>query len=190
MAMLGYFDIFPDKAKTELRSAILSPSRMGDVDPLDGTYIFTEYFCTDLDCDCKQVLVKVFRVEPNDDPPEDVATISHCWGPHSDSTWALLNSALPSPFLDPFHPQALYASQLLDFWSHMVKRDKAYASRLRRHYGEIRAEAGKGGKGSQPRARLSTSSKTQKSLGRLLTKQDRKTRRKRLARARMRQRAK
>ena len=50
---------------------------------------------------------------------------------------------MPNPFLDPLHRQAPYASELLDFWIAMIKHDKAYASRLERHYDEIRAEIGR-----------------------------------------------
>jgi len=58
--MLGYFDVFPDKSRTELRTATFQDGTADDPLP-NGTFIFTEYFCTDLKCDCQRVLVKVFH---------------------------------------------------------------------------------------------------------------------------------
>ena len=140
MTMRGYFDVFPNRTTTELRTAEFSND-----DPHDslsgGTFVFTEFFCTDQHCDCQRVLIKVFRAKSvNDAHPEEVATISYSWNPNSDETWSVLNSDMPNPFLDPFHRQAPYASELLDFWMAMIQRDSAYASRIERHYREIRAE--------------------------------------------------
>jgi len=189
--MLGYFDVFPDKTKTELRTVTLSPVNAGEVDPLEGTFLFTEYFCTDPDCDCQRVLVKVFRVESLDERPVEVATISYSWKPNSDETWTKINSEMPNPFLDPFHRQAPYADELLDFWSEMMDRDSAYASRIQRHYDEIRAEVGtEDGEAPQQWAQPSTGNKTLEILSRPLTKQSRKVRQKRLVNARKRKRTK
>ena len=91
---------------------------------------------------------------------------------------------MPNPFLDPLHRQAPYASELLDFWSTMIKRDKAYASRLERHYDEIRAEIGRTEEqwdGSQL-----SSHEAQKSPFRPLTKRERTARKRLLARVRKR----
>jgi hypothetical protein len=76
MAMQGYFDVFPEKRTTELRTATFA-NRNAD-DPLpDGMFIFTEYFCTDLRCDCQRVLVKVFHARSEDAPADEVATMSY-----------------------------------------------------------------------------------------------------------------
>ena len=47
------------------------------------------------------------------------------------------------PFLDPFHRQASYAPELLEFWSDMVENDKGYAQRLKTDYRELREKRGK-----------------------------------------------
>ena len=60
MAMQGYFDVFPEKRTTELRTAIFADGNADDPLP-DGTFLFTEYFCTDPRCNCQRVLVKVFH---------------------------------------------------------------------------------------------------------------------------------
>ena len=183
MTMLGYFDVFPDKMLTEVRTASF-PDAAAD-DPLHGaTFIFTEYFCTDLKCDCQRVLVRVLRAESEDARPEEVASINYSWKPKGDGLWAKLNLGLPNPFLDPLHRQVSYATELLDFWRSMIGYDKAYASRIRRHYDEIRAEIGQTAehRGQRP----STGRAARKSSGRLLSKRSRKLRRQRLARARQR----
>ena len=184
MAMLGYFDIFPERMRTELRTAAFENGNADD--PLsDGTFIFTEYFCTDPKCDCQRVLVKAFRAESEDARAEEVATISYSWNPNNDGLWTIMNSDVPNPFLDPFHRQAPYASELLDFWTTMIERDKVYASRIQRHYDEIRAEIGQ--TAERRDRRHSTKHKSRGSSGRPLTKRNRKLHKQRLARARKRQ---
>ena len=183
MAMQGYFDVFPEKRTTELRTATFANGNTDDPLP-DGTFLFTEYFCTDLRCNCQRVLVKIFRARSEDAPPDEVATISYSWNLSTDRAWDRLNSDMPNPFLDPLHRQARCASKLLDFWSTMIKRDKAYASRLERHYDEIRAEIGR----TEPKwdgSHLSSHDAQQSSF-RPLTKRERAARKRRLARARKR----
>jgi len=184
MAVQGYFDIFPEKTRTELRTAIFEDGDADDLLP-DGTFLFTEYFCTDRKCDCQRVLVKVFHTQSQFAPPKDVATISYSWNPSSDETWGIVNSGMPNPFLDPFHPQASYASELLDFWSEMIERDKVYASRIQRHYDEIRAEIA--GPAAKRDRWHSTSHQAHKGPVRSHSKRNRKSRKRRSARTRKRQ---
>jgi hypothetical protein len=183
MAMQGYFDVFPERRRTELRTAIFENGNADDPLP-DGTFIFTEYFCTDPKCDCQRVLVKIFHARSENAHPNEVATISYGWNPSSDDIWGIVNSDMPNPFLDPFHRQVSYASELLDFWSTMIERDKVYASRIQRHYDEIRAEIGQTEKKWDQRH--SSNDEAHQSSGRPLTKCDRKARKRRLARARKR----
>ena len=182
--MQGYFDIFPEKRRTELRTATFENGNADD--PLsDGTFIFTEYFCTDPKCDCQRVLVKVFHARSEDAHPDEVATISYSWNPSSDGIWKIVSSDVPNPFLDPLHRQVSFASELLEFWSTMIEHDKAYALRIQRHYDEIRAEIGQ--TEEKWDRRHSTNHEAHKSSARPLTKRDRKARKRRLARARKRQ---
>ena len=179
MAMQGYFDIFPDKTTTELRTATFEDTVETEVLP-GGTFVFTEYFCTDLKCDCQRVLVRVLHAESEGAHMEQVATISYCWNPNNNDLSRFLNSDMPNPFLDPFHPQASYASELLDFWNTMIEHDKVYASRIRRHYDEIRAKAGR--TANRLDRQRSNNDLARRSSGRSLTKSERKARKKRLAR--------
>jgi hypothetical protein len=136
--MISYFDFFPERTKSELRTATFVDDGAANSIPV-GTYLFTEYFCTDPQCNCQRVLVKVLRVESEDTRPREVATISYTWNESSDDVWSEVQADMPNPFLDPFHFQASYAPELLEFWSDMMERDANYAARIECHYHELRA---------------------------------------------------
>jgi hypothetical protein len=186
MGMQGYYDVFPDKWRSEIRTAVIEfDETHRPVDPRslpDGTYLFTEYYCTDLDCHCERVLVKVLLAESEGARLEEVATIGYSWNPNRDAAWAEVNFGIPNPFLDPLNRQADYAPELLEFWTSMIERDKAYVARLRRHYAEIRAEVGQ--PTDRPGQRNTSNKEARWSISRPLTKRDRKARRRMLARAR------
>lgn len=183
MTMQGYFHVFPEKRTTELRTATFVDCTADDVLP-NGIFLFTEYYCTDLTCNCQRVLVKVLYAPSKDASLTEVATIGYTWNRDPDATWAFVNSDMPNPYLDPLYRQAPYASELLQFWRAMVKRDKVYASRLERHYDEIRAEVGRTEEkregGRMP------SHKAQKGPFRRPTKREQLARKRLLARARKR----
>ena len=184
MVMQGYFDIFPDKTRTELRTATFENGNADDPLP-GGVFVFAEYFCTDPKCDCQRVLVKVIRAESEGAHADEVATISYSWNPNNDDVWRNVNSDVSNPFLDPLHRQAPYASELLDFWMTMIECDKDYASRIQRHYDEIRAEIGQ--TAEKWDRRHSNDHEARKSSGPAFAKRNRKVRKQRLARVRKRQ---
>ena len=136
--MISYFDYFPRKAKTELRTATFLGVDRDRPFPA-GIYVFTEYYCGELDCDCQRLLVKVLYGLTEQHRPRDVATISYSWNQDPDSDWAAITAECPNPHLDPLHPQASFADELMDFWYDMLRRDEDYALRLQRHYHELRA---------------------------------------------------
>ena len=114
MSVIGYFEAFPQKTKTELRTAILPEG--GETIPV-GAFLFMEYFCTDLSCNCERVIIKVLHAKSESDQhPREVATISYTWSPGEDEVWLKTNAEFSNPFLDPFHKQASYADELLEFW--------------------------------------------------------------------------
>ena len=134
--MLGYFDVCPERSETELRTAYFPD---GDDLPFPaGTYVFTEYYCSDLSCDCQRLLVKVFHVSEPESVPEEVATISYTWNEAPDDSWKGIISDVSNPLLDQFHRQARYATELMGFWYDMVCHDHNYADRLKKHYAELR----------------------------------------------------
>jgi hypothetical protein len=134
--MIDYFTQFPEKCETELRTAVFAGKASESFPP--GTYIFSEYFCPDLDCDCQRVLIKVLNVRSPNDRAIEVATISYTWDEHAED-WKAIVAENPNPYLDPLHFQAPFANSLLEFWKDMLTRDVPYAKRLQRHYAELRA---------------------------------------------------
>lgn len=137
--MIGYFELFPEKCETELRTAQFLDET--DVIPR-GTYLFTEYYCQDLTCNCQRVLIKVLRADDPKVKPSEVATISFTWSEEHDETWEATVDEFDNPFLDPFHFQASYAESFLEFWHDMYRHDPAYADRIERHYAEVRNRPG------------------------------------------------
>jgi hypothetical protein len=141
MSVIGYFEAFPQKSQTELRTVTFTEDREC-IPP--GIYVFTEYFCTDLNCNCQRVMIKVLNPKSESDRnPREVATISYTWSPGEDEAWRETNSEFANPFLDPFHRQSVFANELLEFWNVMVVRDQRYAQRLKTHYHELRDKFGK-----------------------------------------------
>jgi uncharacterized coiled-coil protein SlyX len=141
MSVIGYFEAFPQKSQTELRTVTFTENRDGIP---AGIYVFTEYFCTDLNCNCQRVIIKVLNPKSESDRnPREVATISYTWSPGEDEAWRETNSEFANPFLDPFHRQSAFADELLEFWNAMVVRDRSYAQRLETHYRELREKMGK-----------------------------------------------
>ncbi len=135
--MIDYFSLFPEKCLTELRTAKFSDAPSNSLP--DGTYVFSEWFCPDLDCDCQRVIIKVLYVREEGQRPKDVAAIGYTWNENNEG-WKEIIAELPNPYLDVLHPQSRYADELMDFWHGMLLSDSKYAARLERHYHELRAE--------------------------------------------------
>ena len=130
MVMLAFFERFGDLAFDETRVVtVLS----GNPVPADE-YGFIEYYCTDVDCDCRRVIIKVFGQGSGD---KVWATISYGWeDPGFYRKWSpgTDNAAeWTGPTLDPLNPQSEHARVFLTFFEPMVK-DTFYVDRLQRHY--------------------------------------------------------
>jgi hypothetical protein len=169
--MRCYFQLFPEKAQSELRNATFFDGEPGEAIPR-GVYAFTEFFCADPKCNCQRVLIKVLRSELAGTDPEDVATISYSWATKSNREWYRLIAEMGNPVLDPLHPQASYAQDLLEFWTEMIRHDAAYLERIKRHYHELRA-AYADSPGKQQFAAITGGTRT-------MTKQQRRARQRKL----------
>jgi hypothetical protein len=101
-----------------------------------GEYAFLEFFCEDLACDCRRVLLQVTSRAASSEP---LATINFGWESaefyaewmHGDAE-AGRDIALAS--LDPINPQSEHADHFLDYFQREMMTDDAYVARLRRHY--------------------------------------------------------
>ena len=139
--MLGYYDVFPDKQSTDLRVAFFKDDGLPSSLPF-GTYLFTEYYCNNLACDCQRLLIKCLYLSDEKPKPEEVASFSYTWNENPEPGWAELIGDIDNPFLDPLHFQTEYAAELMEFWHDMFCNDERYANRLKLHYFELREKFG------------------------------------------------
>ncbi len=137
--MLSLHAVLPDVADSETRS--LTSLKEYDGCPA-GTYIFTEFYCEDLSCNCNRVMIKVYRTRPFDanDPGEEVATISYAMSDSKDSYWNTVAEDMENPFQDTFHKQASYADEVMYMWLAQCEADPDYHDRLSRHHKAFRRE--------------------------------------------------
>ncbi|NMQ07902.1 hypothetical protein E4Q08_23035 [Candidatus Accumulibacter phosphatis] len=128
--MLAFFERFGDLAFEEMRVLTVPP---GNPVPADE-YGFLEFYCTDDDCDCRRVIIKVVGRKSAD---KVWATISYGWeqaafyrkwsrGTENAHEWQ-------RPTLDPLNPQSSHARDFLAAFEQMIQ-DKTYVDRLKRHY--------------------------------------------------------
>src|SRR5882724_5355072 len=75
MAHTVFYHYFPEIADKETRVIIISDK--SDTGLPKGEYAFIDLYCTDLDCDCRNVFIDVFNLQSR----ESVATISYGWEP-------------------------------------------------------------------------------------------------------------
>jgi hypothetical protein len=131
MAMLAFFERFGDLAFEETRVVTVPPGKAVPA----GVYGLLEYYCTDDDCDCRRVIIKVVSEHSAD---KVWATISYGWegaafyrkwspGTEGAAEWS-------GPTLDPLNPQSAHAGAFLSLFKHVVLQDKSYVDRLKRHY--------------------------------------------------------
>jgi|GEM_PF-3552838 len=139
--MLGYYDVFPEKQSTDLRTVFVADDGTEDSFP-PGIYLFTEYYCNVLSCDCQRLLVKCLYLLDKKSIPEEVASFNFTWNENLELPQLELLGVVDNPFLDPLHYQASYAAELMEFWHDMYCKDVPYANRLKSHYEELRTKTG------------------------------------------------
>jgi hypothetical protein len=130
MAMLTFNTLFPELGITEMR--VLTIKGMGIVP--DDEYGLLEFYCDELDCDCRRVIVNVVSRHTQ----QFLASISYGWesiefyekwtGNRKDALEAM------GPYLDPLNQQSVYAPVFLSLFIQYVLPDLDYIERLKRHY--------------------------------------------------------
>lgn len=130
MAMIPLHTLLPDVAKRETREASLE----GNVEIPDGDYGFVELYCDDVTCDCRRVLIMVFRGTSGAKP---LVVINYGWeSPAFHKSWMRIKDSGTNHAgakLDPLNPQSQYAPYLLSLLFFLLE-DPVYADRLKRHY--------------------------------------------------------
>ena len=97
-----------------------------------GEYGFLEFFCPDPACDCRRVTLRV--TTPDGRP---WAFISYGWEKRAFyRRWAHSKDAddMAGLSLDTLNDQSNLAEYFLGFFRHMVRTDRKYVERLKRHY--------------------------------------------------------
>jgi hypothetical protein len=132
MAMVPFFEAFPDLAMRETRAAYTTGK---DGIPA-GHYGFLESYCDEPDCDCRRLFINVMP----ENSPTILATIQYGWEGaefcrawHRDTAGEHEIRELRKACLAPLQPQSEHALLFLKLFRTFV-RDRNYVERLRRHY--------------------------------------------------------
>jgi hypothetical protein len=102
-----------------------------------GTYILEETYCNQPDCDCRRVMLTVYREETG----EIEAVVAYGWESREFyRRWANWEqderevSCLKGPMLNPMSQQSPLAPAILKFIAQVILADQDYVERLKRHY--------------------------------------------------------
>jgi hypothetical protein len=142
--MIPFHSVFPELAQREVRCVHLlgpAPDATPEVALPADEYIFLEFYCDDLDCDCRRVFLQVIA---KGQPGKVFASISYGWEKESfyrkRMPWAPHEAkGTVQGELDPLNEQSEFAEDFLDLFKRVVL-DEPYRLRLRRHYRLFREE--------------------------------------------------
>jgi hypothetical protein len=135
MSHKPFGELFPEIAGKETRVITVTDERVTRLPR--GEYGLIELYCTDPDCDCRNVYIQVVQ----EDFPGPLATISFGWeslayykewmGAGSEDE---LLTDFKGPALAPGARQSQYARDWLGIFKDTIQTDKEYVNRLQRHY--------------------------------------------------------
>ncbi len=141
--MISFHSVFPELARREVRCVHVRPAQGGapaSALPADE-YVYVEYYCEDLNCDCRRVFLQVISGR---EPDRVFASIGYGWEKESfyrrKMPWEpdFARGTIRGE-LDPLNEQSEFAEDLLDLFQHVVL-DEPYRLRLKRHYRMFREE--------------------------------------------------
>lgn len=143
--MTPFHSLFPELARREVRCLHFGP---GPGLPA-GEYIYLEFYCEDLACDCRRTFIQV--ISPSH-PDKVFASINYGWEKESfyrkrmpydpDASRGLVRGEL-----DPINEQSEIAADLLEAFQRFVL-DEPYRLRLRRHHRLFREELARRARGA------------------------------------------
>jgi hypothetical protein len=141
--MTPFHSLFPELAQREVRCVHLgaAPDGAPESDLPSDEYIYLEFYCDDLDCDCRRVFLQVIS---KGQPGKVFASIGYGWEKESfyrkrmpwdpDEAKGTVRGEL-----DPLNEQSEFAQDFLELFRRVVL-DEPYRLRLRRHYRLSREE--------------------------------------------------
>ena len=109
-----------------------------------GSYVFHEFYCEDLTCDCRRVMIVITRAE-DEELRERLATISYGWeSPEFYRKWSGEDDpdyyhALARAELAPLSERTRYSPALLAVFIECITGDPELKKRFPRHYLQFRA---------------------------------------------------
>ena len=141
--MIPFHSLLPELAQREVRCVHLGRAPDAPVEaalPADE-YAYLEYYCDDLGCDCRRVLLEVIA---KDQPGKIFASISYGWEKESFYRKRMpwdpdLARGTVRGELDLLNAQSEFAKDFLELFQRFVL-DEPYRLRLRRHYRLFREE--------------------------------------------------
>jgi hypothetical protein len=141
--MSPFHSLLPELAQREVRWVHLGPAQDTVSEPAlpADEYAYLEFYCEDLDCDCRRVFLQVVA---KGQPGKVFASIGYGWEKESfyrkrmpwdpDEARGTVRGEL-----DPLNEQSEFAQDFLDLFRRVVL-DEPYRLRLRRHYQLFREE--------------------------------------------------
>jgi hypothetical protein len=130
--MIPFYSRLPELASRETRGVIIPPDQFGVP---AGHYAFVEFYCEEEDCDCRRVLLQVWK---GDRPGVVLATINYGWeslafyekwtGRRDDAR------DIVGACLDPLNLQGEHADVFLGILRDFVRDDPAWPRRFAEHY--------------------------------------------------------
>jgi hypothetical protein len=141
--MTPFHSLLSELAQREVRCVHLGAPTETTPEPAlpADEYIYMEFYCEDLNCDCRRVFLQVIA---KGQPGKVFASISYGWEKES-----FYRKRMPwdpdeakgtvQGELDPLNEQSEFAENFLDLFRRVVL-DEPYRLRLRRHYQLFREE--------------------------------------------------
>ncbi len=141
--MIPFHTLCPEVAQREIRCIHLEPEPGVPVSSglSAGEYGFLEFYCEDLNCDCRRVFIKVIARHRQD---QVLASINYGWEEESFYRKRMPHD-LEAPrqivqgSLDPINTQSGQSQELLELFQQHVL-DEPYRRRLQQHYQLFRDE--------------------------------------------------
>ncbi len=141
--MISFHSVLPELAAREVRCIhVGGPCESGPQPGLPtGEYAYVEFYCPDLNCDCRRVFIQVFARDRQD---QVLASINYGWEKEAFYRKKMpYDSKAPreivSGSLDPLNAQSEHCAALLELFQKFVL-DEPYRLRLKRHYELFREE--------------------------------------------------
>ncbi len=141
--MIPFHTLCPEIAQREVRCihVLVASGAVSHGGLSAGEYAYVEFYCDDLDCDCRRVFLEVIARHQQD---KVLASINYGWEKQS-----FYRKRLPWPpdaardivrgALDPLNQQSEASEELLRIFQRQVL-DEKYRLRLRRHHQLFREE--------------------------------------------------